>query len=236
MQLPLNSFPWHRVTFGPASQPAGPATSPPAKAHLGPDPQLPLRPWRTRVAPAAAFPSASVHATADPAPCPIRRGGHAPRALAPAPAVAHPTRRRLHQPSHALPASAPPSPVRRGRRLPKKLNPAMKFVTPSWTSATPFRSQPSSGAPHVPGGRAAGRQHRRPPLLKIRRLPSFSARGEHTPATVSISSSFFLTYPSTWQPRTPAPPPPSAPLFARGQRKGMTPTILHLTPCCFLLS
>jgi hypothetical protein len=48
----------------------------------------------------------------------------------------------------------------------------------------------------------------------------------------------FLTYPSTWQPRTSAPPPPSvvAPLFARRQRKGMTPTVLHPAPWCFLLS
>jgi hypothetical protein len=97
-----------------------------------------------------------------PAPYPIRRGGRAPRALAPVPAVARPTRRRLHQPSHAPLASAPPSPVRRGRCLPKQLNLAMKSATSRCTSSASPRRRRSTGAPPQLEARP-GRQHRRRP-------------------------------------------------------------------------
>jgi hypothetical protein len=154
------------------------------------------------VAPAAAFPSASVRATADPTPCPIRRGGHAPRALAPVPAVARPTRRRLHQPSHAPPASVPPSPVRRGRRLPKQLNLAMKSATTRCTSSASPCRRPNTRASPSCWTRAG-----RPGLRRRPRLRSplhVAAVGERSHEFSLSSSTCSAPYPSHKPPGAPA--------------------------------
>jgi hypothetical protein len=166
-------FAWPRYTF-----------PQPIKAFQPPNPLQPSIPARPRARPRkpiwAQIPnSPSVHGghgwrrpppsprrpcapRLTPAPCPIRRGGRAPHALAPVPAIMRPTRRRLHQPSHAPPASAPPSPVRRGRRLPKQLNLAMKSATSRCTSSASPRRRGSTGAPPHLEARP-GRQHRRRP-------------------------------------------------------------------------
>jgi hypothetical protein len=101
-----------------------------------------------------------------PAPCPIRCGGRAPRALAPVPAVARPTRRCRHKQSHAPPANAPPSPVHRGRRLPKQLNLTMSSRTSRCISSAPHHHLSNAEAPPPLADRAGRHECRRRPSLR----------------------------------------------------------------------
>jgi hypothetical protein len=117
-----------------------------------------------------------------------------------APRLALPLRGR---PSRAPPsASAPPSPVRRGRRLVEQLDLAMKFATPSWTSAAPSLDQKFTGAPPSMPSRAG---HHECPLPAI--SPSSSVQGRGSIEIPVVSSPFSPAHPISSRSRSPAPPP-----------------------------
>ena len=108
-------------------------------------------------------------------------------------AVTGPVRRRLSPPS-----------FRPSRLLLDQAGCTTGFPTPSRSSSTPSRHEPTTGAPPPVRTSAAEQTAAVTFLVKIRPLPSVPAAGEHIPAISSISSFRFAARPTLPSPGAPA--------------------------------
>jgi hypothetical protein len=135
-------------------------------------------------------------------------------------------RRRLRKALPPVSTSPSPPTICRFHRPSSRASTTRSSRPSRCTSSTPHRHLLSAGAP-PPLADQAGRHGWPLPAIS----PSSSVQGEGSIAFPLSSSSFSLTYVSTWQPRTPAPLPSQAaqsscpPVYRGGRRP-----VLHETP------
>jgi hypothetical protein len=176
---------------------AGPAASPlrPALAHLGPSATALLE----------------LHSMATAARLLLWRACHDLCVLRPYKGRGQASMRREPEPScpssrtlscvaqHRRWSNAPwlsPSPIRRARRFPEQGAATRSPRTRSHSSSYGSHHRKFTRAPPVDRDGAAGRHLHRPPLFKIRPLPSVSYAGEHIIVIPLISSLRFASHPS----------------------------------------